>query len=284
LVCASAHYAALVFEYGSIVSLVQRAAEAEAVAAEPATRTERRKARTEQSILAAAERKFLEHGFHGTTVEEIAEEADVSVGSIYVHFQSKDGLYLALIERALEVEEGYMNEAFKPTFSLGQQLFAAGWAYLRFYHDHPGYFRILMFPHTDDRSVGSLPFAERLAERAEAQVRRVAQNIELGVKTGAARPVDPYRAAKFMWGAWSGVIALNMRPDRLRLDDDELQAVLEEGRRMIAEGIASMGLRYPDGSLRPEFDAPPGIEDGPREGAAKDGSAEESSHHKGASR
>jgi TetR/AcrR family transcriptional regulator len=182
-------------------------------------RSERRKARTVQAILEAAEHKFLRHGFHATTVEEIADAADVSVGSIYVHFQSKEGLYLALIERALEIEERYMNEAFKPTLSLGQQLFAAGWAYLRFYLDHPGYFRILMFPHTDAWSDPPPPAAQRLAERAEAQVRRVAANIELGVKTGAARPVDPYRAAKFMWGAWSGVIALNLRPDRLRLDD-----------------------------------------------------------------
>jgi TetR/AcrR family transcriptional regulator len=219
-----------------------------------ASRGERRKARTESAILEAAERKFLQHGFHGTTVEEIAEAADVSVGSIYVHFQSKEGLYLALIERALEVEERYMAGAFKPTLSHGQQLFAAGWAYLQFYLDHPGYFRILAFPHLDARPDESLPSAaQRLAERAEAQVRRVAGIIELSVKTGAARPVDPYRAAKFMWGAWSGVIALNLRPDRLRLDDHELRAVLEEGRRIIAEGIAGMGLRNPDGSLRPEF-------------------------------
>jgi len=241
------------------MTLEQRVAVSGEVVAEP-TRSERRKARTEQAILEAAERKFLDRGFHGTTVEEIAADADVSVGSIYVHFQSKDGLYLALIERALEIEERYMDEAFKPTLSLSQQLFAAGWAYLRFYYDHPGHFRILMFPHTDEQSEGSLPFAERLAERAEAQVRRVAQNIELGVKTGAARAVDPYRAAKFMWGAWSGVIALNMRPDRLRLDDDELRLVLEEGRRILTEGIASMELRYPDGSIRPEFDAPPGMD------------------------
>jgi AcrR family transcriptional regulator len=207
-----------------------------------------------QAILEAAERKFLEHGFHNTTVEEIAEAADVSVGSIYVHFESKEGLYLALLERALEVEERYMAEAFKPTLSLGGQLFAAGDAYLRFYLDHPGYFRILVFPHVDARPQDQLPAAaQRLAGRAEAQVRRVAAIIELAVKTGAARPVDPYRAAKFMWGAWSGVIALNLRPDRLRLDDDELKAVLEEGRRMLAEGIAAMALRQPDGSLRPEF-------------------------------
>ncbi len=135
-----------------------------------------------------------------------------------------------------------MEEAFKPTLALGQQLFAAGWAYLRFYLDHPGYFRILAFPHVDARPEDELSFAaQRLAERAEGGVRRVASIIELGVKTGAARPVDPYRAAKFMWGAWTGVIALNLRPDRLRLDDEELEAVLEEGRRIVAEGIAGDG-------------------------------------------
>jgi TetR/AcrR family transcriptional regulator len=227
----------------------------------PVSRMERRKARTLNAIFEAAERRFLAHGFHGTTVEEIAQAADVSVGSIYVHFGSKDGLYLALIERALDVQERYMEDAFKPTLSLGQQLFAAGWAYLRFYLDNPGYFRILAFPHVDAPAPGNPSFAtQRLAERAEAGVRRVASIIELGVKTGAARPVDPYRAARFMWGAWTGVIALNMRPDRLRLADDELRAVLDEGRRIIAEGIASMALRRADGSLRPEFDLPPHVD------------------------
>jgi TetR/AcrR family transcriptional regulator len=225
---------------------------------ETPSRTERRKARTVVAILDAAERSFLEHGFHHTTVEQIASDADVSVGSIYVHFESKEGLYLALVERALAVEQRYMSEAFRSTLSLGQQLFAAGDAYLRFYLDHPGYFRILVFPHIDTRPDGTLPSAgQRIAERAEEGIQRVARIIELGVKTGAARPVDPYRSAKFMWGAWNGVIALNLRPDRMRLEDDELRAVLEEGRRMIAEGIAAMALRKPDGSLRPEFDVLP---------------------------
>jgi AcrR family transcriptional regulator len=224
------------------------------VRGDTSSRSARRKARTVQAIFEAAERKFLDHGFHGTTVEEIAASADVSVGSIYVHFDSKEGLYLALIERALDVEERYLADAFKPTMSLGQQLFAAGWAYMQFYLDHPGYFRILVFPHTDAQPPAAFPKAtQRLTERVEAQIARVAEIIALGVKTGAARPVDPYRAAKFMWGAWSGVIALHLRPDRLRLGDDELKQVLEQGRVLLAEGIASMALRQPDGSLRPEF-------------------------------
>jgi TetR/AcrR family transcriptional regulator len=165
--------------------------------------------------------------------------------------------YLAQLERALEIEEQYMDEAFRPTLSLGQQLFSASDAYLRFYRDHPDYFRILMFPHLDARPEDVQVATRRLAERAEAQIRRVASVIELAVRTGVSRPVDPYRAAKFIWGAWTGVIALNLRPDRMRLDALELEAVLEQGRRLLAEGFAAMSLRTADGSLRPEFDAIP---------------------------
>jgi AcrR family transcriptional regulator len=218
------------------------------------SRLERKKARTVNSILDAAESEFLERGFHGVTVEVIADRADVAVGSIYVHFQSKEGLYLALLERAFEVEERYMAAAFDDSLPPHEQLFQAGEAYLRFYLENPAYFRVLLFPHFVTRSEDELPeAAQRLAERAEQQVARIAELLELGVNSKIARPMDTYKVAKFMLGAWSGVIALNLRPDRLRLDDDELRGVLEEGRRMLAEGIAAAALRNPDGSLKTEF-------------------------------
>ena len=162
------------------------------------------------------------------------------MGSIYVHFRSKEGLYLALVERALEVQERYMEEAFKPTLVARAAAVRRRLGVLRFYLDHPGYFRILAFPHVDARPDGRALVRGAATGRAGrgAACGGSPSIIELGVKTGAARPVDPYRAAKFMWGAWTGVIALNLRPDRLRLDDEELRAVLEEGRRIVAEGIA----------------------------------------------
>ena len=50
----------------------------------------------------AAERLFAAKGLVRTTVDEIAAAADVSVGTVYFHFESKDGLYLALVERAAD--------------------------------------------------------------------------------------------------------------------------------------------------------------------------------------
>jgi TetR/AcrR family transcriptional regulator len=205
------------------------------------SRSDRRKAATAAAIMKAAERHFLDTGFHGTKIEDVATDADVATGSIYVHFGSKEGLYLALIERALHVEEGYLAQAFDASKTPGEQLIAAGDAYLRFYVEHPGYFRMLAFPYFDTRpKAKSDPVAARVAQLAEAQVTRLARAIGDAVEAGQIRQVDPWRAAKFMWGAWVGVISLNIRPDRLRIKDEELASVLEEGRAMITFGLSAV--------------------------------------------
>ena len=76
------------------------------------SRAERRKARTATAIRDAGERLFISRGYSATTMEDLAEEADVAVGSIYAHFASKEGVYGALIERALELDKQYCDEGF----------------------------------------------------------------------------------------------------------------------------------------------------------------------------
>jgi len=49
-----------------------------------------------RQILAAAHRCFARHGFHGTTMQEVADEAGLSVGAIYRYFGSKEALIEAL--------------------------------------------------------------------------------------------------------------------------------------------------------------------------------------------
>ncbi|MCB9741743.1 MAG: TetR/AcrR family transcriptional regulator [Alphaproteobacteria bacterium] len=59
---------------------------------------------TRARILDAALSLFAEQGFHGTSVPEIARRADVGAGSIYRHFESKEGLVNALY---VQLKEGF---------------------------------------------------------------------------------------------------------------------------------------------------------------------------------
>ncbi len=51
-----------------------------------------------QKILNAAVKVFSEKGFYGSRVSEIAKEADVADGTIYLYFKNKDDLLISLFE------------------------------------------------------------------------------------------------------------------------------------------------------------------------------------------
>ncbi len=67
----------------------------------PPGRNERRKARTRGALLAAGQRLFGEQGFDATTIHDIAEAADVAIGSFYNYFETKDELLVALLQETL---------------------------------------------------------------------------------------------------------------------------------------------------------------------------------------
>src|SRR6476660_6902270 len=62
------------------------------MAAEPTDRQERRKRRTRQAIQAAALELFAERGYRETTINDIAERADVAPRTVTVHFPAKEEL------------------------------------------------------------------------------------------------------------------------------------------------------------------------------------------------
>src|SRR3954452_22218188 len=66
-------------------------------------RRERRKAQTRQALAAAALRLFLERGYDGVTVAQIAEEADVSLATLFKHVP--DGKEAVIFDDGVERRE-----------------------------------------------------------------------------------------------------------------------------------------------------------------------------------
>ncbi|MBW2712904.1 MAG: TetR/AcrR family transcriptional regulator [Deltaproteobacteria bacterium] len=71
----------------------------------------RKGAETAERILNVAEELFAEKGYAGTTLRDIATRAKIRNPSIYNHFDGKENLYLAVLERGL-----------RPMWELFQQL------------------------------------------------------------------------------------------------------------------------------------------------------------------
>ena len=204
-------------------------------------RAARRRARSRENLLTVAEEAFRHTPYRDVRVEDLAAAADVAVGSLYGYFGSKDGLYLTLVERAVTQFGDYLKQAFAQHGSPLEQVMAAGEFYLRFHLEHPGSFQFL----TGGSVMGGPnPLTDQLRDRIGAQIEAILDGfqgrIEAAVEAGEVHAdLDARLAARFLWGAWNGVVSLGLRGDRLRLTDEEIAACLRQGKRIVRHGLTA---------------------------------------------
>lgn len=62
-------------------------------------RKKRERERRKQQIMFAAKSCFKKSGYNYTTIGDIAEESDLSIGTIYLFFKNKDDLYASVLTK-----------------------------------------------------------------------------------------------------------------------------------------------------------------------------------------
>jgi len=66
-----------------------------------------------ERLLETATELFAEKGYAGASVREIVEKAGVSKPVLYYYFKSKEGLFYAILEWAVDVQQNILNEIFE---------------------------------------------------------------------------------------------------------------------------------------------------------------------------
>lgn len=196
-----------------------------------------RKQRTMDALVAAAQQMFAERPVEEVTVEELGQHAGVAVGSIYNNFGSKEGLYAAVVARALDVDRDYMDRAYTPDRSPIEQLLAASEQYLRFALDHPQFFRMLAFPTKPGPYAAAADTATLMSRRVDEQNARMVDAIERGIADGSIRQLDPRKTATILWASWNGIISLAWRHDDLRQDPAGLHELIEKAADLVSYGL-----------------------------------------------
>ena len=108
-------------------------------------RKEREKEHRREEILDAAQRIFFEKGLQLATMDEIAETAELSKGTLYLYYKSKEDLYLAVMMRGLEVLHQRFAKVVQNGQSAASMIVALNEAYVTFFEDHREYFRMLHY-------------------------------------------------------------------------------------------------------------------------------------------
>jgi AcrR family transcriptional regulator len=89
-----------------------------------------------RQLVELAEKAFAERGFARTSMEELARRAGVTKPVIYELFESKDGLFRACVDRAIERMADSIAAAFRSETEPEARLRAGGLAFLRFARDN----------------------------------------------------------------------------------------------------------------------------------------------------
>lgn len=68
-----------------------------------------RKDETRKLLINSAVENFAKYGFHGVSIDKLAEYAGFSKGAFYAHFHSKEEIFLALLEQQMQLHVEKIN-------------------------------------------------------------------------------------------------------------------------------------------------------------------------------
>ena len=155
-------------------------------------RFERRKERTRQDLLAAAVRVLAHKGFHDTKIADIAAAADVGVGTFYLHFETKDSLFDALVDETIARLKATVDAARRATDDPIERMTRANVAFCRFAQENREVFRIV-FGHP-------AAYHDAIRRAQSLFAADVEENIRHGIAAGAFAPIPTAVAAQAMVG------------------------------------------------------------------------------------
>jgi AcrR family transcriptional regulator len=169
--------------------------------AEPGLR-ERKKERTRLAIAEAAQRLFRERGFDAVTVAEVAREADVSEGTVFNYFPTKEDLFYG----QMEVFEASLVEAVRER-APGESVVAAFRGFVLAGTVRLAAVEVADVISTAARIVNASPALQaREREIVDEYTRSLAELV--AQETGAGpEDVEPWAVANALMGVQRGLVA-----------------------------------------------------------------------------
>jgi AcrR family transcriptional regulator len=163
-----------------------------------------------KSILESARQLFEIHGFEATSVDRIAEHAELSKGTVYHYFPSKQDMLGALQLERLDALLERMTEATVGQDDPTERLRALGRAYMAFVREGLPPLQAVFVGASDRKALEMSPDPQAaIVDRSRRLFKMVEDSIKEGVSQGQIFDgLDPTRLAFGMWSVVLGVHTL----------------------------------------------------------------------------
>ncbi|MEL6276952.1 MAG: TetR/AcrR family transcriptional regulator, partial [Bacteroidota bacterium] len=156
-------------------------------------------------IITAATDLFQQEGYDKVSMRKIAKKIEYSVGTLYLYYEDKDELFLAVQEAAFGKAFIYIQQVGDSDDPM-ELLERLGERYLRFGVENPGLYRLMFM---SDQPMKAL--SEEDDWRAGIRLHQLLSNlVERCIKEGKLPAVDADKMSFILWSTVHGMVSLQI--------------------------------------------------------------------------
>lgn len=174
------------------------------------TPKEERKRQRHEAIIDAAEKVFFSKGIENASMDQVAKQAGLGKGTLYLYFESKNALYRAILYRAFVLLKKKFEQGIDEEQTGLKNLQTMLTVYLDFSYNSPDYFDAILHFQNDMFNLDALTSDEQIyLEEGVAIIEMVMQLIEKGKEDGSVRQELKAKETAFVfWGQTMGVLQM----------------------------------------------------------------------------
>jgi len=209
-------------------------------------RKEREREIKRANMLEAAEALILQKGLEHLNMDEVAEKAEVSKGSLYLYFNSKTDLVLGICHKASSLMNEMTTKVLTEDKSGLEMVYQIGINYLKFASEHPEFYRAMRFleNYKDTEQAKSSDYLSLCGENRQESFRVMVRAIQIGMQDGSIN--SSYNAeelALLLWSTSHGVVNMaymHQNTEHFKLMDNlgiSLEIMFNGYMKLIGQGI-----------------------------------------------
>ena len=202
-------------------------------------RRKKEKENRKNAILRAARKLFFERGFKSVTVDLIAAKAEVSKGSIYLYFDSKEEIYTQILISASIDRHKDIENFMKKEGTAAELLVLFAYNYVDFFLDNNELFRILMtfMLHSENMNLTEDQNTQ-LIHTTNENIRTISEILQKGVDSGEfVRDIDIRQIQNALWGLFNGIISLYIYTGAPEKRAERIHTTVRESLKVFIKGI-----------------------------------------------
>jgi TetR/AcrR family transcriptional regulator len=181
-------------------------------------RKEREKESRSESIIDAAERIFFSKNFEHATMNDVAEEAELSKGALYLYFHSKNELCMAILQRSLHILKEILEILRDNNELIGIEKFSKlAFLFITFAKEHPNHYNSLL-SYREHRE--NCPATGRIIKSTIEENKNINKIISDIIKMGQAdktikKDIDANKLSLALWGNFTGIMPSSILSEKV---------------------------------------------------------------------